>query len=74
MIPSEAQAYHYTFHEAEDKMIADLYEVDFDYYLNMVNWKGDLSKYKRILSFEYQNKLYSENEFEARMSGSYSSN
>jgi ectoine hydroxylase-related dioxygenase (phytanoyl-CoA dioxygenase family) len=67
MIPAEAQAYHYTFREENEKMFADLYEVDPEYYLGMVNWRGDLSKYKLLSSFEYQNKLYSETEFLERM-------
>ncbi|HXH18605.1 MAG TPA: phytanoyl-CoA dioxygenase family protein [Chitinophagales bacterium] len=67
MIPDEAPAYHYTFREENQKMIADLYEVDHNYYLTMVNWRGDLSKYTRLASFEFENKLYSEKEFKERM-------
>lgn len=68
MIPAEAQAYHYTFREEKQEIFADLYEVDSDYYLGMVNWRGELGKYKILSSFPYQNKLYSAEEFKQKMS------
>ncbi len=67
MIPAEAQGYHYTFREENGKMIADLYAVDESYYLGMVNWKGDLSKYKLLQSFEFHNKMYQKDEFQQIM-------
>lgn len=67
MIPNEAQGYHYAFHEENGKLMGDLYAVDESYYLGMVNWRGDLDKFQKLESFEFNNKMWQKEEFESVM-------
>lgn len=67
MIPSEAQGYHYSFREEDGKMMGDLYAVDENYYLGMVNWRGNLDNYQKLKTFEFKNKMWQQAEFEAIM-------
>lgn len=69
MLPQEAKPYHYTFIEENGNVQADVYEVDPAYYLGMQNWMGDLNNYKKIDSFPFEHKYYSETEFKERMFG-----
>lgn len=67
MVPSEIKPYHYAFHGNQVDEMVDLYEVDEEYYLGMVNWRGDLSKYQKLSSFNYSAPIYSEETFKQKL-------
>jgi hypothetical protein len=68
VIPVEAHMCYFSVKPTNNgECIADVYEVDEEYYLTMDNWLGDLFPYNKVYSLKFENKLYTMSEFVERM-------
>lgn len=68
VVPEEEQIIHYRFDE-DGSGNYDIFGVDHEYFLGMVNWKGDFTNYKKIGRGKTEQRRVSLKEFKKNLSG-----